>query len=343
MKQIVLLFLCLSYSSFLLAEDVFHPKGSRGEFPNTNIDFYTDDHGGCDIDEIAESLAPLGLEDAIDNETAQGVLAGAGCEQPSAVGGQPPCKHNPDPPQPAPGGTYDDCIYRHSGPICSGDATPKQCCEFKKNESGEFTTQCECGGSFSPICNSQEDCARCLCSAEAGGEPPQCIKWILCIIKSDADGDFCKATLGFSKDAWRFSAARCVCDRGGDGKKWVRQPDGTWKKETGYNQNYCSCCDKRNAGEVPADGEAWQKCETAFQEINTTNYCDSVPYTHYGVGKCPCAEDRIIGEPVKCGNHYFCKCSNRPVRQGTKIADVEIKVEDKTVIDQGAGKQINYK
>jgi hypothetical protein len=135
---------------------------------------------------------------------------------------------------------------------------------------------------------------------------------MLCVLRGDAaalspgnpDSKLCDAALGVvaGSDSWRYSAARCVCDRStgaGDG----RGTNGNG--ETGYNQAFCDCIEGK-ALDKPSKA-ALADCKKAREDAD----CSKYPFDHYATGStagsCPCAAIRVQSIQV-CGDHVFCDC-----------------------------------
>lgn len=329
----VAFFVFLSFVS-AEADTPFQLTGARGDFPNTTIEFPEDALDECSS---ASNLRPQQLEVDKDFEPSeknvqfgmQGITRDKKEAQYECDSEISPCKYVDDSADNPPSGIgkghqtpFDNCIFRGSGPICNKPESPKKCCEVE----GEGSTVCECEGEFSSLCDNSADCARQLCVAEAGSEPEQCVYQMLCVAKGDADqanGDFCKAVTAYSGDAWRYSAARCVCDRWGDGSGWrfvtvmvdhdnnpntprVKREEMRWIKA--YGQNYCLGCDSVNKGTGHPDPAANEKCSKAYDRVMSRDGCKEVRFTHYAVGGCPCDKERRVGESESCGDHVFCEC-----------------------------------
>ena len=224
------------------------------------------------------------------------------------------------------GPTLDDCIILGSGILCANGTceSGECCCDFETvaGEGGSVEA-CNCSADAFKIGKCDEDlpetpvagggsipsgndtCEKCMCIAEAGGEPAgACIEAVICTMRNRRDeegGDtsLCDVVHATTSNGGRqFTAAKCMCDRKGDGS----DPDINGGA-TAYNQTYCDCC--VGSGEL----EASMKCLAAARNLDCNS--DSSPYqginsyrTHNLPDPPNCSRVNFPGSN-NCGHKFF--------------------------------------
>lgn len=206
---------------------------------------------------------------------------------------------------------YDKCIWSGEGPNCEDK---QKCCEYPKDKNGKpDKSRCECLTKITPEVTPAH-CLDCLCLGEMANQPDDCKKLMLCVAHNDAkkldpnnpEAKYCEAATGqvpTNRNAWRFSAARCICDRS-TGDTDERGVNGNGVR--GYSQIMCDCLEGKEL-DKPTQ-RALEACKQARTNLN----CGANPWTHYAVGTekkhCPCSPSRVKGTQT-CGDHIFCDCS----------------------------------
>lgn len=222
---------------------------------------------------------------------------------------------------------FDKCVWSGKGPDCSEkDDGERRCCDYPHKPDGTpDKSRCDCsavhvaGGASTEEENQR--CRDCMCLAEMSGESKACKAKMICVLGFDAKshspndpkGGFCAGAVGASPgspDSWRYSSARCLCDRS-TGPKDDRGVAGGLR---GYNQTYCDCI----AGKLTeAQERQLKECRAAAAAAN----CAGEKADHYAVCPkkiresnprqcrqyCPCDSSRVKSTEI-CGSHVFCDC-----------------------------------